>query len=187
MTEILLRLSHIFCADVFQIYMLGFVLYNLIFLFMRNNVHFQRIKFDSISKLIFPYLTAFYVILYLTLTIYILKHNTQSQHFHNRIFGFYWYTYWMYPIICTIMILISFFNFKFQKILLIVLGILVVLPLERIIILMSSHRDYLPSALTYGNNQGIDITIEILLRCLFSIFIYILLMLCFSHLNRLTK
>ena len=145
MHNTLLKPLEIYCNDIFFVYLKGFVTYNACYLLFHRKFRLLNELF-SLSTRIFPIAVFMYLLSFGVLTYYLLNFGLNITVHQSRIFGTYFWAYWLYPFLFVSMALVNFLRSIAMRMLLVVLGFIASVPIEKFIIVLSSHRDYLPSS-----------------------------------------
>lgn len=149
MSEELLYNSRLICLDFFTAFGLFTFIYLILKIFIKkpilNQVDNESNKFISLIGLI-------YLVLYSIGTIVELHLMNEEDKvlLLNRMFGKYWFGYWLQPLLWIIITqLLRFKNIRTNIFLRILFGFLFIFSIEKLVILIITfHRDYLPSSWT---------------------------------------
>ncbi len=174
MYSTLLKALAFYCNDIFTIYVVGFVAYNFCYLLLRKTSKFINEIF-LVSTRIFPIAVAIYLLFFGILTYYLLYLGSETVLYRTRILGAYYWAYWLSPFLYALMALVNFGRSIWLRLVLVVLGVIALLPMEKLLIILSVHRDYLPSSWGYQKSSDIlKFCLEGVWRICFSLAIYML-------------
>jgi hypothetical protein len=183
MLEIIRNVAEYYYQTLFGVVVCGFVFCHLAILVLGNRFKMKS-TYDKLSKQVFRVCTSLYFLsfLFLFYSSYIAA-RTDSLSW-ARLFGAYWYTFWMYPIIFALMYALSFSKKLLANIFLLLLGFLAICPLGKLMILMSSHRDYLPSSSNNLLGNYISFAIETIVYAFICTSVYVLFMILLKAVKR---
>lgn len=174
MHNTLLKPLEIYCNDIFFVYLKGFVTYNACFLLFHRKFRLLNELF-SLSTRIFPIAVFMYLLSFGVLTYYLLNFGLNITVHQSRIFGTYFWAYWLYPFLFVSMAFVNFLRSIAMRMLLVVLGFIASVPIEKFLIVLSSHRDYLPSSWGYvQSGYYFYFFLELFLSLVISFTIYII-------------
>jgi len=164
--------------------LIGFGLYSIIFFLVRlfyskkvrlNNFDYSATRITIYLGVIFCIFWALGCIIYY----FQVDDQTEKLRYTERMFGKYWFGFWLQPIIWILLTQLLRINFLRKNLLFrIIISLSFVLTLERItIILTSLHRDYLPSSWTmYSGNWNFGLgPFDVFLGLFFKIFLFVLI------------
>ncbi|MBI3234649.1 MAG: hypothetical protein HYZ42_11525 [Bacteroidetes bacterium] len=153
----------------------GYACYSLIYIFGLKRVHFSRQEFvealDKTASMAFAAAGIIYTALWIAELYKTLGSGHEYYAFRNRALGEFMIFYWLQIIIYVIGSQLMWFN-KFRQInwLRIIVSILMIVPMERVNIIMTSmHKDYIPSSWTIS--LGNTIISLVFSTCIFVLFI----------------
>ena len=137
MHNTLLKPLEIYCNDIFFVYLKGFVTYNACYLLFHRKFRLLNELF-SLSTRIFPIAVFMYLLSFGVLTYYLLNFGLNITVHQSRIFGTYFWAYWLYPFLFVSMALVNFLRSIAMRMLLVVLGFIASVPIEKFIIVLRS-------------------------------------------------
>ncbi len=142
--------------DIFNGYALFSILFIIASFFIKNEYFLKNANDTSNSILKFAGIFHFMGFI-LLLSINLASAQTEEELYciSTRMFGTYWFAYWLHALSPTLITQLLW-NKKVRnsKIWRAVIGVLLIMPLEKFVIILTSfHRDYLPSSWTMTYNS----------------------------------
>lgn len=172
--DTLLLMISTYCNFIFTAYVVGFVMFNFASIIFTDKAS-SRYDYDFLSRKIFPYAVLVYLLFFSVLTYYLLHHSLDTEMYRRRILGEYYFAYWIHPVLFVCMAILNFWRSKSARIMIVLIGIVATLPMEKLIIVMSLHRDYLPSPwISSKPFSYMSFAIEILVGCILAFGFYMI-------------
>lgn len=156
MKENILLLLQIIIIDFFTAFGLYTLLYLLLSIFVKKP-QLYKIDKEAVQFISFVGIVYFVVWIIGTIVFYAESNPEEKSYMLRRMFGKYAIGFWLQPILWfTITQLLRFRKIYKNVFLRIVFSFLLIISIERfVIIIISFHRDYLPSTFTMYNDIGI--------------------------------
>lgn len=156
MKENIILFLQIITVDFFT----AFGLYSLLFLFLSIFIKKPFLyKLDEEAKKFISFVGIVYLIAWIIgIFVFYTESNVEEQNnMLNRMFGKYWVGFWVQPILWfSITQLVRIKKIRRNVFLRIIFSFLLLISIEKyVIIIVSFHRDYLPSSWTMYNDLGI--------------------------------
>lgn len=184
-------LLQIITTDFFIAFGLYTILYLLISIFIKNptllKIDEEAVQFISLTGIVY------FIVWIIGICIFYTESNLEEQsNMINRMFGRYWFGFWFQPVLWFVVTqLLRFKKVSKNVFLRLIFSFVLIISIERfVIIVISFHRDYLPSSWTmyndldfYPSNYFLALIAKIIVFLLF-VGIYYLLK---SQLKKLKK
>lgn len=184
-------LLQIITTDFFIAFGLYTILYLLISIFIKNptllKIDEEAVQFISLTGIVY------FLVWIIGICIFYTESNLEEQSIMiNRMFGRYWFGFWFQPVLWFVVTqLLRFKKVSKNVFLRLIFSFVLIISIERfVIIVISFHRDYLPSSWTmyndldfYPSNYFLALIAKIIVFLLF-VGIYYLLK---SQLKKLKK
>jgi hypothetical protein len=125
------------------------ITYILVCIFIKNHAFIDKLDESSNKIIIFSGLI--YFLLWMIGMYFSFKEiNSEEEKYRllNRMFGPYWFGYWLQPVLWILITQLMWFKkIRRLKILRIVMSVILAVPFEKVVILITSlHRDYVPAS-----------------------------------------
>lgn len=135
-------------------FFIAFGLYTFAYLIISSFLKNEKLDVvDETSNKIIAFAGIIFLLIWIALTLksYFESSELEKSGMIQRMFGNYWFGYWLQPILLvSLSQLLRFKRVRKQKVLRIVISILFIVSIEQyIIILTSFERDYLPSSWSF--------------------------------------
>lgn len=156
MKENILLLLQIITIDFFTAFGIYTILFLIVSLFVKKP-QLYIVDQEAVHLISFVGILYFLVWLIGIFVFYAESNSDDQTQMINRMFGKYWFGFWLQPILWfTLTQLLRFKKVKKNAILRVIISFLLIVSIERFIILLTTfHRDYLPSTWTMYNDIGI--------------------------------
>ena len=159
MIDVLDLLLQILRVDIF----ISFGFYSILYLLMSLFTKSELLKsIDDYSCKIITYSGLLFLLVWMSLVVstYLQSSAEEQSGMMNRMFGRYWFGYWLQPVLWIS--LTQFFRFKTvrrSRFLRILFSFIFMVSIEQFVIIVTSlHRDYLPSSWSVYNGLNFPFT-----------------------------